>query len=305
MSDNLSYLDFSEEVHDARTSGKAILALESTIITHGMPYPQNVEMAVLAEESVRNENVVPATIAVVNGKIKVGLSEHELDLLAQSGLKAAKISRRDIPFHLKDTSMGGTTVAATMIIAAMAGIKVFATGGIGGVHRGAENSMDVSADLQELARTNVAVVCAGPKSILDIGLTLEYLETHGIAVVGYQTDELPAFFTRQSGFAVDYRLDSADDIADVLRKKWSMGLNGSMVIANPIPIRYSLDASAIEHHIEAAIQEAEALGIQGKELTPFLLARVQKLTDGNSLKANIELMLNNTRLGAHIATALK
>jgi pseudouridine-5'-phosphate glycosidase len=297
-------LNINREVQTALDKGQAVLALESTIITHGMPYPRNLETALLAEQAAREEDVIPATIAILNGEVKVGLTESELDALASEGPNAVKISRRDLPFVITGGGTGGTTVAATMIIAAMAGIPVFATGGIGGVHRGEGQQMDVSADLEELARTNVAVVCAGPKSILDIGNTLEYLETKGVAVVGYRTKELPAFFTTRSGFEVDYRLDSAAGIAAVLNTKWSLGLAGGMVIANPIPERYALDPEIMERHIGQACSDAENQGIKGKELTPYLLARVQELSDGDSLEANVQLMLNNTHLGARVALAL-
>lgn len=299
-----AWLDISQEVQAALDDGRPVLALESTIITHGMPYPQNLETALLAEETAKEEGATPATIAVMAGKIKVGLTRAELETLAGQDLQAIKTSRRDLPFVVAGGLCGGTTVATTMIVAAMANIRIFATGGIGGVHRGAEHSMDVSADLEELARTNVAVVCAGPKSILDIRLTLEYLETRGVAVVGFQTDELPAFFTRNSGFSVDYRLDSAREIAEVLHTKWSLGLNGGMVIANPIPEKFALDFSTMETHIEQASAEASGRGIKGKELTPYLLQRVNELSGGDSLEANVQLLLNNIRLGARIAVAI-
>ena len=281
-----------------------VLALESTIITHGMPFPKNLETALEVQAAVRENGVTPATIAVIGGKLKVGLEDTEIEALARQGSSVSKCSRRDIPFLLNSNESGATTVAATMIIAEMAGIRVFATGGIGGVHRGAEDNMDISADLQELAKTSVAVVCAGPKAILDIGLTLEYLETHGVPVVGYQTDELPAFYSRSSGFDVDYRLDSPGEIATALRTKWSLGLAGGVVIANPIPAEAALDPSSVEQFIAQAISEAEQHEISGKELTPYLLGRVEDLSGGDSLNANIALILNNARLGAQIATAL-
>jgi len=296
-------MDFSAEVLAALDAGGPVLALESTIITHGMPFPQNLQTAVSAEQSCRDEGAVPATIAILDGRIKVGLSPAELENLAKGDTPATKVSRRDLPFVLAGGNNGGTTVAATMIVAAMAGIDVFATGGIGGVHRGAENSMDVSADLDELARTDVAVVCAGPKSILDIGLTLEYLETCGVAVVGYQTDELPAFYTRVSGFKVDYRLDSAMQIAEVLHTKRGMKLDGGMVIANPIPSEFAMDPERINRIIDRATTEADKLGISGKQITPYLLQRIYELSDGASLRSNVELLLNNVRLGAQIASA--
>lgn len=299
-----SRLDFQEEVRVALADNAPVLALESTIITHGMPFPKNLETALAVQAAVRENGATPATIAIMGGKLKVGLSNDEIESLARQGTEVSKCSRRDIPFLLNKGVYGATTVAATMIIAELAGIQVFATGGIGGVHRGAETSMDISADLQELAKTNVAVVCAGPKSILDIGLTLEYLETHGVPVVGYQCDELPAFYTRKSGFKVDYRLDSAADIAVALKTKWSMGLGGGMVIANPIPKEAELDPSSIEQFITRAVAEAKQSGISGKELTPYLLKRVEEQSDGASLNANIQLMLNNARLGAQIAVAM-
>lgn len=299
-----SKLEISGEVRAALEAGAPVLALESTIITHGMPHPENLETALLVEETCRAEGATPATIAILDGRIRVGLSPGELATLAGSDLNAVKTSSRDLPFVVTGGANGGTTVAATMIIAAMAGIEVFATGGIGGVHRGAENSMDISADLEELSRTAVAVVCAGPKSILDIGLTLQYLETRGVAVVGYRTDELPAFFCASSGYKVDYRLDSADEIAAVLAAKRSLGLRGGMLIANPIQPQYALDRETMNHYVEQADAEAVELGISGKEITPFLLQRISELSDGDSLKANVQLILNNARLGARIAVAV-
>ena len=304
MGELKNYLDIGDEVQKALGKGQAVLALESTIISHGMPFPRNLETALATQQAVRDSGAVPATIGIMNGSLKAGLSDEEIALLARKGQQVIKCSRRDIPFVLANGAMGATTVAATMIISGMAGIQVFATGGIGGVHRGSETSMDVSADLQELARTNVAVVCAGPKSILDIGLTLEYLETHGVPVVGYQSDDLPAFYTRKSDFQVDYRLDSPKEIANVLTTKWSLGLAGGVVIANPIPAQYALDQASMEQVIEQAVREAAEQEITGKQLTPYLLQRVEELTSGNSLDANIQLMLNNARLGAEIAVAL-
>ena len=296
-----NWIDVSEEVQAAMDAGEPVLALESTIITHGMPYPENEKTALLVEQAVRREGVTPATIAIIDGRIKVGLSRKDLQSLAQTGQRAIKTSRRDIPFIVANGASGGTTVAATMIIAAMMKIRVFATGGIGGVHRGDQHNMDVSADLEELGRTGVAVVCAGPKSILDIGMTLEYLETHGVAVIGYRTEELPAFFATASGFKVDYRLDTAADIAEVMKTKWSLGIQGGLLIANPIPAEFALDTSTIDSIIEQANKEAHEQGISGKDITPFLLQRVQVLTGGDSLEANIQLVLNNARLGAQIA----
>ncbi len=304
MHDWAKWIDVSDEVQQAINTAKPVLALESTIITHGMPFPQNLETALLVETAVRDEGVTPATIAIMNGKLKVGLSPDDLETLARTGQQAIKTSRRDIPVVLASGACGGTTVAATMLIAAMADIRVFATGGIGGVHRGAENSMDVSADLQELARTDVTVVCAGPKSILDIAMTLEYLETCGVAVVGYRTNELPAFFTTNSGFEVDYRLDSAAEIAAVIETKTELGLTGGMLVVNPIPAEFSMDADEIEAIIQQSVDEADERGIGGKDLTPFLLQRVEELSGGDSLKANIQLILNNARLGAGIANQL-
>ena len=286
-----AYLDIAPDVQHALATGRAVVALESTIISHGMPYPQNVATALQVEQEVRQHGAVPATIAIVGGRLKAGLSRDEIEQLGRAGHAVTKVSRRDIPFVVARGGLGATTVAATMVVAAMAGIRIFATGGIGGVHRGAQESFDVSADLQELAQTPVAVVCAGAKSILDLRLTLEYLETHGVPVVGYQTDALPAFFTRDSAFKVDYRLDSAVEIASVLKAKWGMGLEGGMVIANPIPETYAMPREAIDRAIEQALQEATQQGIAGKESTPFLLARVCEITGGDSLAANIQLVL--------------
>lgn len=295
------YLDITPEVKDALQNNKPVVALESTIISHGMPYPQNVETAIKVEEIIRSKGAVPATIAILNGKLKVGLTREELDYLGKTGIEVIKTSRRDIPFITAKKLDGATTVASTMIIASLAGIKVFATGGIGGVHRGAESTFDISADLQELASTDVAVICAGAKSILDIGLTLEYLETNGVPVIGYQTEELPAFYTRNSGFKVDYKLDHPKEIAEVLKDKWNMDLKGGVVIANPIPEEYSMDYNTITKAIEDAVTEAEEKGIKGKESTPFLLGKIKDITDGTSLDANIQLVYNNARLAAEIA----
>ena len=303
MSDQSGFMDISDEVRAALDAGGPVLAFESTIITHGMPYPQNLETAMAVEQVCRDEDATPATIAIIDGRIKVGLTPGELKNLATGSSDLIKVSRRDLPFVVAGGKSGGTTVAATMIIAAMAGIRVFATGGIGGVHRGAENSMDVSADLEELARTDVTVVCAGPKSILDIGLTLEYLETQGVAVVGYQTDELPAFYTTSSGFDVDYRLDSAVQIADVLHARRSLGLSGGMVVVNPIPAEFAMDGASINGYIEQAISEAVDSAIGGKQVTPYLLQRIFEFSGGASLKANVQLVLNNARVGAQIAKA--
>ena len=297
------YLDIHPEVAHAIAQGQPLVALESTIISHGMPYPQNVQTALRVEAEVRAHGAVPATIAILNGRLKVGLVAADIEMLAKLGLNATKVSRRDVAFMVAAGQTGATTVAATMMLAAMAGIAVFATGGIGGVHRGAQQTFDVSADLQELSRTPVAVVCAGAKSILDLGLTLEYLETHGVPVIGFKTDSLPAFFTRSSDFKVDYRLDTADAIANVMHAKWGMGLNGGLVITNPIPEAFAMPAGKIDLAIAQALQEADSQHITGKATTPFLLDRVNQLTGGNSLAANIELVLNNARLAAAIAIA--
>lgn len=298
------YLDIKPEVARAISEGKAVVALESTIISHGMPYPQNVKTALEVEALVRANGAVPATIAILGGRLKVGLTEAEVEYLGKTP-NVIKTSRRDIPFIVAKGIDGATTVATTMILAAMAGIKVFATGGIGGVHRGAQESYDVSADLQELAQTNVAVVCAGAKSILDIGLTLEYLETHGVPVVGYQTDELPAFYTRKSGFGVDYRVDTPVELATALKAKWDLGLNGGMVITNPIPEAYEMNPELINKAIETAVKEAEEKGIKGKESTPFLLSKVKELTGGDSLDSNIQLVFNNAILASKLAVELE
>ncbi|BAD75658.1 hypothetical conserved protein [Geobacillus kaustophilus HTA426] len=297
------FLVFSEEVAQAKAEKKPIVALESTIISHGMPYPENVQTAKDVERIIRDRGAVPATIAIFNEKIKIGLTEGELEQLGTSH-DVEKVSRRDLPYVVAMKKHGATTVAGTMICAEMAGIRVFATGGIGGVHRGAEQTMDISADLQELARTNVAVVCAGAKSILDLGLTLEYLETHGVPVIGYQTDVLPAFYSRTSPFRVDYRLDSAKEIAQFLETKWKLGLNGGVVIANPVPKEEELEESYITAIIEQALKEAEKQHITGKSVTPFLLDRVKTLTGGKSLQANIALVKNNAALAADLAREL-
>lgn len=298
------YLDIAPDVSRAIREGQPVVALESTIISHGMPYPENVETALRVERTVRDNGAIPATIAILGGRLKAGLTTDEIRGLGERGQAIIKTSRRDFPFIVSRGEDGATTVAASMIVAALAGIRVFATGGIGGVHRGAAETMDISADLEELARADVAVVCAGVKSVLDIGRTLEYLETKGVPVVGYRTDDLPAFFTTSSGFPVDYRADTPADIAAALRAKWEMGLSGGMVIANPIPDAHALDRVEIDAVIDAAIQQAEQLGITGKETTPFLLAQVAERTAGRSLEANIELVINNARLAAEIAGAL-
>ena len=298
-----AYLDIHPEVARAIDERQPIVALESTIISHGMPFPQNVQSALRVEAEVRSHGAVPATIAILKGRLKVGLDAADIEMLGELGHHAIKVSRRDVPFVVAAGQSGATTVAATMMLAAMAGIAVFATGGIGGVHRGAAQTFDVSADLQELARTPVAVVCAGAKSILDLGLTLEYLETHGVPVVGYQTSKLPAFFSRESAFNVDYRLDTPESIASVMHAKWGMALAGGLVIANPIPAAFAMPQETIDAAITQALLEAKTQHISGKAATPFLLARVNELTGGNSLAANIELVLNNARLAAAIASA--
>jgi len=296
------YLDINPEVKQALDTGKAVVALESTIISHGMPYPRNVETALQVERIVRENGAVPATIAIMKGRLKVGLTHDEIEELGKSH-DVIKTSRRDIPFIVSKGLDGATTVASTMIIASLANIHVFATGGIGGVHRGAQETFDISADLQELAQTNVAVICAGAKSILDIGLTLEYLETQGVPVIGFGTNELPAFYTSKSGFAVDYRVDSPEELALALKTKWDLGLNGGAVIANPIPKEYEMDSDEIYNVIASAIKEAQAKGIKGKATTPFLLSKVTELTKGSSLDANIQLVYNNAKVGAQIAVA--
>jgi pseudouridylate synthase len=295
------YLDIHPDVAQALDAGAPVVALESTIISHGMPYPDNVKTALRVEDEVRAHGAVPATIAIIDGRLKAGLSPQQIEELGRQGAAVAKVSRRDLPFIVTSGRIGATTVASTMIIAAMAGIRVFATGGIGGVHRGAQQSFDVSADLQELARTSVAVVCAGAKSILDLPLTLEYLETHGVPVVGYRTDSLPAFFTVDSDCGVDYRLDSPQEIAQALMAKWTLGLHGGVVVANPVPQAFSMPRARVDAAIEQALREAQERRIGGKEVTPFLLARVSELTGGDSLATNIELVLNNARLASAIA----
>jgi pseudouridine-5'-phosphate glycosidase len=296
-------LRISDEVRQALDAGKPVVALESTIISHGFPYPANVESAHECERIAREEGAVPATIAVIGGQLAVGLSDDEIERLG-SNRDTPKASRRDLPMLIASGSDGATTVAGTMAVAAMAGIGVFATGGIGGVHRGAERSMDISADLEELARTSVAVVSAGAKSVLDIGLTLEYLETRGVPVLGYRTDALPAFYTRDSGFDVDARFDTPDEIAAVLQAKWATGLHGGVLITNPIPAEHALDADEIEAIITQALAEARETGVRGKAITPYLLARIHELTGGASEAANKALVWSNVRVAAQIAAAL-
>ncbi|MBO4340428.1 MAG: pseudouridine-5'-phosphate glycosidase [Bacteroidales bacterium] len=298
------YLDIAPEVARALSEGKPVVALESTIISHGMPYPQNVETALRVEAAIREEGAVPATIAIIGGRLKAGLSPEEIEYLGKKGREVAKASRRDLPVLVAQKADGATTVATTMMIASMAGIHVFATGGVGGVHRGAETTMDISADLEELARTPVMVICAGAKSILDLGLTLEYLETKGVPVIGYGTEELPAFYTRKSGFKVDYRLDTPEEVAAAFRAKLEMGLDGGMLVTNPIPEEYSMDPAVINAAISQALSEASEQGIHGKDTTPFLLSRIKDITGGESLESNIQLVLNNARLAARVAAAL-
>ena len=304
MTDLKKYLEISPEVQKALDEGRPVVALESTIISHGMPYPQNVETALNVEKIIRDNGAVPATTAIIGGKLRVGLSKDEIDYIGKKGLKVTKASRRDIPVPVARGEDGATTVAATMILANLAGVSVFATGGIGGVHRGAETTMDISADLEELASTPVMVICAGAKSILDLGLTLEYLETHGVSVLGYQTEELPAFFTRKSGFKVDYRMDTPKELAAAFKAKNDLGLRGGMVVANPIPEEYAMDADYISKSIAEAIDEANAKGIKGKDTTPFLLDKLEKITGGSSLKANIQLVYNNAKVATQIACEL-
>lgn len=298
------YMDIKEEVKEALEEGKPVVALETTIISHGMPYPQNVKTALEVENIIRDRGAFPATIAILNGKIKVGLDRDEIEYLGKAK-DVKKVSRRDLPFIIAERLNGATTVASTMIIANLAGIKVFVTGGIGGVHRGAEKTFDISADLQELARTNVAVVCAGAKSILDLGLTLEYLETFGVPVVGFKTHEFPAFFTRKSGFSVDYKVEDELELAKAIKTKWDLGLDGGIVVANPIPKKYEMDSNIIDKAIEVALKEAETKGIKGKEVTPFLLDKVKDITKGKSLESNIELVYNNALVGANLAVELE
>ena len=299
------YLDLSPEVEEALSQGRPVVALESTIISHGMPYPKNVETALLVERTVRENGAVPATVAILGGRFKAGLSAQEIEYLGRTGAAVTKASRRDLPAIVARGMDGATTVCATMIIAHMAGISVFATGGIGGVHRGAERTMDISADLEELARTPVMVICAGAKAILDLGLTREYLETKGVPVLGYGTEQLPAFYTRTSGFTVDYRVDSPEQLAAMFTAQRGLGFDGGMLVANPIPREYAMDKAVIDRAIDRALGESEEKHIRGKEITPFLLARVAQLTGGDSLESNIKLVLNNAALAAQTAAALK
>ena len=299
------YLDISPEVQEALATGKPIVALESTIISHGMPYPQNVETALNVEKVIRDNGAVPATIAIIGGRLKAGLTHEEIEYFGKKGQAITKASRRDLPVLCAKKEDGACTVATTMIIAAMAGIPIFATGGIGGVHRGAETTMDISADLEEFSNTPVMVICAGAKAILDLGLTLEVLETKGVTVVGYGTEELPAFYTRKSGFGVDYRLDTPLELAEAFYAKQQLGLKGGILVTNPIPEEYSMDYDTIMNVIDQAINECNEKGIKGKETTPFLLARVAEITGGDSLASNIQLVYNNAALAAKIAIELK
>ncbi|MBR2824389.1 MAG: pseudouridine-5'-phosphate glycosidase [Clostridia bacterium] len=299
------YLDVNPEVAQALAEGKPVVALESTIISHGMPYPQNVETALQVEKIIRDNGAVPATIAILGGRLKAGLTAEEIEYLGKTGTGVTKASRRDLPVLVAKKMDGATTVTTTMMIAHMAGIQIFATGGIGGVHRGAETSMDISADLEELAHTPVMVICAGAKSILDLGLTLEYLETHGVPVIGYGTEELPAFYTRRSGFRVDYRLDSPEELAEAFLAQRAMGIEGGMLVTNPIPEEYSMDPEVINRAIDEAIAESVKAGIHGKETTPYLLAKVKDITGGDSLDSNIRLVFNNAALAARTAAACR
>ena len=298
------FLSVSDEVRAAVEAGRPVVALESTIISHGMPYPKNVETALNVENIVRENGAVPATVCILGGKLRVGASRDDIEYLGKTGLKVPKASRRDLPVLLSKGMDGATTVTTTMIGAALAGIKVFATGGVGGVHRGAEVTMDISADLEELAQTDVMVVCAGCKSILDLKLTLEYLETKGVPVIGYGTEELPAFYTDRSGLKVDYRLDTPEEVAAAFRAKLALGLKGGMLVTNPIPKQYAMDPDEINATIEQAVKDADSLGIRGKALTPYLLDHIQKMTGGRSLESNIRLVYNNAALAAKIACAL-
>lgn len=301
--DSRNYLSVSENVQSALKAGKPVVALESTIISHGMPYPENFETALKVENAVKANNAVPATIAILNGKIKIGLDENELEFFSKQR-NILKASRRDIPVIVSQKLNAATTVAATIICANLASIKIFATGGIGGVHRDAQNTFDISADLIELSKTNVAVISAGVKSILDIGLTLEYLETFGVPVIGYRTKNFPAFYVRESGYDLNFKIDSADEIANVLKTKWELGLDGGVLVANPIPEKFSMDKNVIDAAIEAALRKSAELKISGKDVTPFLLSEIKSVTGGESLQSNIELVLNNAKLASEIAACL-
>ena len=296
-----NYIDISPEILHAIKKKLPIVALESTIISHGMPYPKNIETAIMVEETVRANDAIPATIAIIKGRIKVGLTRDEIDFLATND-EVQKVSRRDLAVAVAQKTSGSTTVASTMIIASLAKIAVFATGGIGGVHRGAENTLDVSADLEELSKTNVCVVCAGAKAILDIGLTLEYLETKGVPVIGYKTSDLPAFYSTKSGFKVDYRIDSAADIAQILKTKWDLSIDGGVLVTIPIPHEFELTLDVMNKAINEAITQADSENIIGKDITPYLLSKVNELTHGESLEANMKLIKNNAALAAKIAS---
>ena len=298
------YLSISPEVQEALETGKPVVALESTIISHGMPYPQNVETALQVEQTIREHGAIPATIAIIGGRLKAGCTPEEIEYLGKKGPAVIKASRRDMPVLIARKEDGATTVTTTMMIAAMAGIKVFATGGIGGVHRGAQHTFDISADLEELSQTPVMVICAGAKAILDLGLTLEYLETKGVPVIGYQTDELPAFYTRHSGFDVDYRVDTPEELAAIFNAKLSCGLKGGMLVTNPIPDEFSMSKDVIDCAISHALHDMEVAGIHGKQCTPYLLAKVKEWTGGESLEANIHLVINNAILAAQTAVAM-
>ena len=305
MMDLKKYMDITPEIAEAVAAGKPVVALESTILSHGMPYPQNYEFAKGIEKIIRDLGAVPATMAVINGRMKAGLTEEELLLMCENkDNQVAKLSRRDLPIALAMGKTGATTVATTMILADLAGIRVFATGGIGGVHRGAETTMDISADLQELAHTPVAVVCAGAKMILDIGLTLEYLETMGVPVLGMQTEDFPSFYCRKSGFKVDYAAQSAAEVAQIAHTKWACDLQGGMLIGNPVPEEYAMDYDYMSKIIDEALADAKEAGIKGKATTPFLLAKIVERTGGDSLKTNIQLAYNNARCAAQIAVEL-
>jgi pseudouridylate synthase len=295
-------IEIHPTIQEALKNNVPVVALESTIISHGMPYPDNVKMALKVEEIIKKEGAVPATMAILNGTIKVGLDHDDIEYLAQAK-NVYKVGKRDFAYVISQKKTGATTVSGTSLIASMVGIKVFATGGIGGVHRGAEKTFDISRDLEELSQVDICVICAGAKSILDLGLTLEYLETKGVEVIGYQTEELPAFYTRTSGFKVNYKLDSPHEIADLLHAKWSLNLKGGVVVANPIPKAYSMDEKVIQKAIDSALEEAKEQGISGQDVTPFLLSKVKAITEGTSLESNIELVYNNARLAAKIAIA--
>lgn len=298
------FLDVAPEVAEAVRNNKPVVALESTIISHGMPYPQNVETALNVEKVIRDNGAIPATTAIIGGRLKAGLSKDEIEYLGKTGQGVTKVSRRDIPVIVAKGMDGASTVATTMIIAAMAGVRIFATGGVGGVHRGAQQTFDISADLEELAHTPVTVVCAGAKAILDLPLTLEYLETQGVPVLGYQTEELPAFYTRKSGLSVDYRIDTPQELAKVIHVKQELGLQGGVLVTNPIPEEYSMDPDTINRAINQAIEESKQQGIHGKDTTPFLLARVKDITGGDSLDSNIQLVYNNAKVAAQTAVEL-